>query len=147
MVDLLGVWLGVDMATLWQADEAFFEPLRDREIVNAMLREVAGKKVAEANLTEKVKTQKAILRDHLDGSNDRKIVEGWVPKWLAFPPCAYAGRPLPTLDRHKRIAPLAKRLPARLEAIPAGETCARQDGSAAAPAPAPAVPGAAIAAE
>lgn len=112
LVDLLGVWLKVDMAALWQADDAFFEPLRDRKVVNAMLREVAGKKVADANLTEKVKTQKAILRDHLEGTNNRRKVEGWVPKWLAFPPAAYAGRPLPTLRRFKSVAALVKQLPA-----------------------------------
>lgn len=147
LVDLLGVWLKVDMAALWQADDAFFEPLRDRRIVNAMLREVAGRKVAEANLTEKVKTQKAIIRDHLDGRDNRKMVEGWVPKWLAFPPAAYAGRPLPTLDRHKSVAALAKRLPVCPNATPPVETGAPQAGSPASPAPDIAEPGYAIAAE
>ncbi|SER23154.1 hypothetical protein [Sphingobium sp. YR768] len=147
LVDLLGLWLKVDMAALWQADDAFFEPLRDRKIVNAMLREVAGKKVADANLTEKVKTQKAIIRDHLGGTNDRTKVEGWVPKWLAFPPATYAGRPLPTLDRHKSVAALGKRLPACPRPAQPLAANARQPESQAAPAPDIAEPGYAIAAE
>lgn len=112
MVELLGIWLKPDMAGLWRADDAFFEGLRDRKIVNAMLREVAGKKVADANLTEWVRAQKTIIRDCLAGKNDRKKVATWVPKWLAFPPAAYVGRPFPTLDRFKAVAALAKGLPA-----------------------------------
>ncbi|MDQ1158913.1 ParB family chromosome partitioning protein [Sphingomonas sp. SORGH_AS 950] len=118
MVDLLGTWLKVDMADFWQADDAFLDQLRDRKIVNAMLRQVAGKKVSDANLIEKVKTQKAIIRDCLAGANQRKKVDNWVPKWLAFPPAAYAGRPLPTLDRWREVATLAKTLPAPLDAAP-----------------------------
>ncbi|MEH3101663.1 ParB/RepB/Spo0J family partition protein [Sphingomonas adhaesiva] len=118
VVDLLGAHLRVDMAALWQADDAFFAGLRDRKIVNAMLREVAGKPVADANLTEKVATQKAIIRDCLAGANNRRKVDGWVPKWLAFPPAAYAGRPLPTLDRWRVVQKLAKALPAPEPAAP-----------------------------
>jgi ParB family chromosome partitioning protein len=143
LVDLLGVWLKVDMAALWQADDAFFEPLRDRRIVNAMLRDIAGKKVADANLTEKVKTQKEIIRDHLDGTNARKKVEGWVPKWLAFPPDAYAGRPFPTLDRYRSVAALMKRLPP----CPSVEATARWPEEQTAPVPDTAEPNYAIAAE
>ncbi len=35
---------------------------------------------------------KRIVRDHLDGANGRTKVEGWVPKWMAFPPAAYTTR-------------------------------------------------------
>ena len=41
-----------------------------------MLKEVGGRKVADGNVTEKVKTQKPILRDVLDGTNDRPKGEG-----------------------------------------------------------------------
>lgn len=34
----------------------------------------------------------AIVRGHLDGSNGRTKVEGWVPKWMAFPSAAYTER-------------------------------------------------------
>ncbi len=116
IIELLGVWLKPDMASLWRADDAFFDGLRDRKVVNAMLRGVAGKKVSDANLTERVKAQKAIIRDCLTGQNDRKPVANWVPKWLAFPPASYVGRPFATLDRFKAIASLAKGLPAPIMA-------------------------------
>ncbi|WBO24465.1 hypothetical protein [Sphingomonas abietis] len=100
------------MASLWQPDEAFFDLIRDREVANVMLREVAGKKVADSNVTEKVKTQKDIIRDCLAGANDRPKVEGWVPKWLAFAPASYTARPFETLMRWKTVAPLLKGAPA-----------------------------------
>lgn len=110
VVELLGACLMPDMAALWTADDALFDAIRDRKIVNAMLREVAGKKVADANLAETAKAQKAIIRDCLAGVNNRRKVEKWVPKWLAFPPAAYVGRPFATLDRFNAVQALAKRL-------------------------------------
>jgi len=112
VVDLLGACLNVDMAALWTADDAFFAGLRDRRIVNAMLRDVGGRAVADAHLTATAKAQKAILRDCLAGTNQRRKVGNWVPRWLAFPAAAYAARPLPTLDRWRTVQALAKTLPA-----------------------------------
>jgi ParB family chromosome partitioning protein len=79
-----------------------------------MLREVAGKKVADGNIAEKVKTQKAIVRDCLTGSNDRRKVEGWVPRWLRFPAASYTARPFPSLAKWKQVEPHIKGLPAPL---------------------------------
>ena len=118
VVELLGACLKPDMAALWTADDALFDAIRDRKIANAMLREVAGKKVADANLAETVKAQKAIIRDCLAGANNRRKVETWVPKWLAFPPAAYVGRPFPTLDRFKTVQALAKGLAVATPADP-----------------------------
>src|SRR3546814_15864402 len=53
---------------------------------------VGGDEVAVANAKEKGATLKTIVRDHLDGSNGRTQVEGWVPKWMSFPPAAYTER-------------------------------------------------------
>lgn len=74
-VDAAGAWLKVDIARFWSPDDAFFDLMRDRETVNAMLKEVGGRKVADGNLTEKVKTQKGILRDFVDGANGRSKPE------------------------------------------------------------------------
>ncbi|PIB92731.1 ParB N-terminal domain-containing protein [Caulobacter sp. FWC2] len=112
-VETAGTFLKVDVGAVWTPDEAFFELMRDREAVNAMLKEVGGKKVADGNLTEKVKTQKAILRDFLDGTNDRPKAARWTPKWLTFPAGAYTRRPFATAQRSKAVAPLLRgvRLP------------------------------------
>src|SRR3546814_8735685 len=80
------------MARYWQADDAFFELVRDREVRTCIVAEVAGPTVANANAGEKAKTLKRIVRDHLDGTDGRRKVDGWVPRWMAFPPTAYTVR-------------------------------------------------------
>ena len=84
-VETAGVHLRADARACWQPDDAFFDLIRDRASINAMLAEVAGKTVADANFAEKVASQKGILRDCLAGANGRAKVEGWLPGWLAFP--------------------------------------------------------------
>lgn len=91
-VEAVGGEIGVDMARYWEADDAFFESLRDKEILTCIVAEIAGDDVAAANGQEKGKTLKQIVRDHLGGANGRAKVEGWVPKWMAFPPAAYTAR-------------------------------------------------------
>lgn len=109
-VEAAGAWLKVDMAEVWAPDAAFFDLIRDRETVNAMLKEVGGKRVADGNLTEKVKTQKAIIQDYLAGANDRPKVDAWTPRWMAFPAAAYTRRPCAPAARARSVAPLLKRV-------------------------------------
>jgi len=115
-VEAAGAWLKVDIARFWAPDDAFFDLMRDRETVNAMLKEVGGKKVADGNLTEKVKTQKGILRDYVDGTNGRVKPEAWTPKWMAFPAQAYTRRPFDPARRARTVAPMLKRAEASAEA-------------------------------
>ena len=91
-VEAVGLHIGIDMAAWWSADDAFFAGLRDKEVLTALVAEVGGNEVGAANAKEKGATLKAIVRDHLDGSNGRTKVEGWVPKWMAFPPAGYTER-------------------------------------------------------
>lgn len=92
VVEAVGLHIGIDMAAWWSADDAFFAGLRDKEVLTALVAEVGGGEVAAANAKEKGAILKAIVRDHLDGSNGRAKVEEWVPKWMAFPPAAYTER-------------------------------------------------------
>jgi len=117
IVEAVGGFLKVDMARFWTSDDALFDLIRDRQVVNALLREVAGKGIADGNVAEKVKTQKAIIRDCLRGANGRKPVEGWVPKWLRFPASSYTVRPFATLAKWKQVEPLIKGLPAPVPQI------------------------------
>jgi ParB family chromosome partitioning protein len=103
VVEAAGNHIGVDMAALWTPDDAFFALLRDRQVVNAMLREVGGKRSADGNIAETVKTQKAVIRDFLAGTNKRRKVEHWTPKWLAFPAASYTTRPFPTLAQWRNV--------------------------------------------
>jgi ParB family chromosome partitioning protein len=92
MVEAAGVHLKVDMARHWQPDDTFFELLRDKPVINAMLAELAGKTVADGNLTEKTATQKKIIKDCLEGTSGRAKVENWLPGWMAFPARPYTDR-------------------------------------------------------
>ncbi|MES2443960.1 MAG: ParB/RepB/Spo0J family partition protein [Pseudomonadota bacterium] len=91
-VEAVGVHLNVAMADWWEADPAFFELIRDKEVLTRIVAEVAGESVASANAGEKTKALKAIIADAIAGANGRAKVERWVPKWMAFPPSAYTGR-------------------------------------------------------
>ncbi|PVM84455.1 chromosome partitioning protein ParB [Caulobacter radicis] len=116
-VEAAGLFLKVDMGAFWSPDQAFFDLIRDREAVNAMLKEVGGKKVADGNVSEKVKTQKAILRDFLEGTGDRPKVAKWTPKWLTFPAQAYTRRAFATARKSKAVAPLLRRVRALGEPV------------------------------
>lgn len=91
-VEMIGLHLGTDMRQHWQVDAAFFDQLRDREVLLAITGEVAGPEVAAANAGEKGKALKAIIADCLEGTNGRAKAEPWVPQWMAFPPSAYTSR-------------------------------------------------------
>ncbi|TGU46775.1 ParB/RepB/Spo0J family partition protein [bacterium M00.F.Ca.ET.152.01.1.1] len=107
VVEALGHHLNVDMAACWQADDAFFELLRDKEIANVMLADIGGKIVADGNVAEKVKTQKKIIRDFLAGENGREQVETWLPRWMKFPVESYTARGgFRTADQWARVQPL-----------------------------------------
>lgn len=92
LVETLGVHLDVEMADYWTADAAFFDLVRDREILTALLADVGGASIAAANASEKTKTVKGIIADHLTGENGREKQENWLPRWMAFPPSAYTER-------------------------------------------------------
>jgi len=66
-------------------------PPRPRGL-GGIVSEVAGEPIASANTGEKGKTLKRIIRDHLDGNEGRAKVDGWVPRWMQFPPSAYTAR-------------------------------------------------------
>ena len=91
-VEAIGTCLGTDMRRHWRGDTAFFDQLRDREILLAIVGEVAGEEVARAIEKEKAKALKTIIADHLCGTNGREQVAPWVPRWMACPPEAYTAR-------------------------------------------------------
>ena len=91
-IEAVGLVLGIEMAAWWQTDTAFLDLVRDKEVLGAMVADVAGTTVAAANAREKGATLKRIIADHLTGAGGRPRVERWVPRWLAFPPSAYTPR-------------------------------------------------------
>ncbi len=89
VVEAVGNYLGVDMANHWEPDDEFLDLIRDKRVLTAMMREIAGKRTADAHVTATGKVMKKVIRDCLRGENDRKKVEGWLPRYLAFPFRAY----------------------------------------------------------
>ncbi|WP_246252186.1 ParB/RepB/Spo0J family partition protein [Allomesorhizobium camelthorni] len=107
IVEALGMHLNVDMGAVWQPDGTFFDLIRDKEVANAMLADIAGTQVAAANISEKVKTQKQIVRDFSEGTNGRTKVENWLPAWMAFPARAYTERGgFRNAEQWAKVAPL-----------------------------------------
>lgn len=75
----------------WEPDRAFFDLMRDKEAVNAMVREVAGDNSADAHKASTAKVQKQVIAGCLDGTRETKVT-GWVPRYLAFPASGYTDR-------------------------------------------------------
>jgi ParB family chromosome partitioning protein len=135
LIEAVGLHVGVDMARWWRADDALFELIRDRELLDAIVAEIAGPVVAGANATEKSKVLKTIVRNHLDGADGRRRVEHWVPRWMQFPPSAYTARggvgtvrAYAALDADGGSDEPDPAAPARLPALPAPDE--RPGGSA-----------------
>jgi ParB family chromosome partitioning protein len=89
----------------WRPDACFLPLVRDRAVIDAMLAEVAGDRIARSNLSEKTSVKKRIIADCLAGDG-RPKVEGWVPRYLAFPPKAYTPRGTRGVSAAETIAPL-----------------------------------------
>lgn len=92
LIELLGRQLELDMADSWSADRAFLDLIKDREVLDGMVTELAGEDAAEANAKATGKVKRQIVADCLNGVNGRAKVERFVPRWMAFPPAAYTSR-------------------------------------------------------
>ena len=116
-VDMLGQITGTDMRTCWNDTTVLPDLIRDKQLLNAVVAEVAGADVAEANAGATTKVQRGILVDCLIGNNGRAKVEGWLPRWFAFPPSGYTERGgIGGVERRARIASLFA--PAEIEDEP-----------------------------
>lgn len=97
VIEQVGCHLAVDMTGSYTPDDAFFDLIRSKALVNAMLADIGGKSVADANVSATAKVQKGIIRDFLTGANERKKVDNWLPGYFRFPLESYtpggAGRP------------------------------------------------------
>ncbi|WP_428410580.1 ParB/RepB/Spo0J family partition protein [Hyphococcus sp.] len=94
----LGAW--------WTPDEAFFELLRDKRAINAMVADIAGATAAKSVLTDTAKAQKAVIRDRLKLSGENEC-SSWLPAWMATPPRRLVdGAACPPADQWARIAGL-----------------------------------------
>ena len=103
-VEALGHLLAVDMDAWWTPDAAFFDLLRDKPAINAMLAEIAGKQTGYVHLTETAKAQKDAIQHCLAGTGGRKKVEKWKPRYFRFPMQSYTKRKgLPAVEQWNAI--------------------------------------------
>lgn len=91
MVDTLGSLIGTDMRNWWTPDDTFFDLLRDKAAINAMVREIAGDQAADAHTAATAKVQKQIINDCLSGQRQPEVKD-WLPRYMAFPAGSYTQR-------------------------------------------------------
>ena len=73
----------------WRPDGTFFDLLGGKDVVQAMLADIASPAVADGNKSETSKVQKGIIKDFLNGTNGREYKMDWLPAYFQFPPKAY----------------------------------------------------------
>ncbi|WP_415402455.1 ParB/RepB/Spo0J family partition protein [Tateyamaria sp. SN3-11] len=88
LIDELGEVMDSDMRQHWSPEPLFFDLVRDKQVLNEMVREYAGESIADQNLTATAKTQRAILNACLDGTRAPER-EDWMPYYMAFPQGSY----------------------------------------------------------
>lgn len=91
LIEILGNMLDVEMANHWQPDDTFFDLLRDKQAINAILQQVGGKSAAKGNITATAKVQKQIIRDYLNGTRELQQSD-WQPDYMQFPMRAYTDK-------------------------------------------------------
>lgn len=108
MVELLGSLLKVDMADHWSPDDIFFGLFKDKQAINAALKQIGGKTVADAHITSTAKVQKDVMRQYLEGARKPQKA-GWMPNYMAFPMKSYTKRGgLDAINRWNRVKKHAK---------------------------------------
>ncbi|MFN3226824.1 MAG: ParB/RepB/Spo0J family partition protein [Hyphomicrobiales bacterium] len=103
LVEALGFQLDASLASHWSPDDTFFDLLKDKEAINAILKEVGGKATADAHVSETAKLQKKLIRQHLDGSR-KPHKPDWQPRYASFPMKAYTKRGgIEAIERAKAV--------------------------------------------
>jgi ParB family chromosome partitioning protein len=92
LIETLGRHLQIDMVDAYAVDGTLLDLIKDREVLDAMVAEVAGQQAADANAKATGKVKRQIIADCLSGTNGRAKVERFVPRWMVFPPSAYTQR-------------------------------------------------------
>lgn len=95
-----------DMSAYWKLDAAFFDLLRDKRAINAMVAEIGSKSLAESCVTETAKVQKQIIGNRIIGEGCEANPD-WRPGWMHCPPTRLVeGACSPPADAWGRIAGL-----------------------------------------
>jgi ParB family chromosome partitioning protein len=100
---------GTDLRMHWKPDATFFDLLRDRRVVNAMVSDIGSPSLAEACASETLKAQKEVLANRIAGEGCKPDPH-WRPGWMQVPPARQVeGAASPPADAWDRIAGLFER--------------------------------------
>ena len=88
-VEAIGLLTKPDFGDYWSPDDAFFDILRDKPTINAMVKEIAGKSCADGAVTDTAKQQKQIIKNRMAGHGVEDASPDWLPRWAAFPAKPY----------------------------------------------------------
>jgi len=97
---------GTDPAKFWKPDEAFFDQLRDKRVINAFIADAVSPETAREAGDATAKAQKAQLAEALV-ARDASLDSAWMPGWMHVPPTRHIeGAASPPADAWNRIAGL-----------------------------------------
>ena len=88
-IEAIGLLTTPNFGDYWSPDDAFFDILRDKPTINAMVKEIAGKSCADGAVTDTAKLQKQIIKNRMAGHGVEKATPDWLPRWAAFPAKPY----------------------------------------------------------
>ena len=88
-VEAIGLLTKPDFGDYWSPDDAFFDILRDKPTINAMVKDIAGKSCADGAVTDTAKLQKQIIKNRMAGHGVEEASPDWLPRWAAFPAKPY----------------------------------------------------------
>jgi len=94
VVEAVAAAVQPDMDNLWTPDDAFFDILRDKRVINAMLKDIGGKRFADSLISETGTKQKTALRNRLDPKvvGTDVATPDWRPRWMQSVPTHYLDR-------------------------------------------------------
>jgi ParB family transcriptional regulator, chromosome partitioning protein len=95
-----------DPGEFWKPDDAFFDLLRDKRVINAMVADIGSPSLAETCATDTAKAQKTVVANRISGEGCAPD-PGWRPGWMQVPPTRQIdGAACPPADAWDRIAGL-----------------------------------------
>lgn len=97
---------GTDLSVYWRPDQAFFDLLRDKPVINALLASIGGPALAESCAADTARAQKTVLANRIAGEGCAPH-PNWCPGWMQVPPARHVdGAASGPADAWDRIAGL-----------------------------------------
>ncbi|MEP0315150.1 MAG: ParB/RepB/Spo0J family partition protein [Hyphomonas sp.] len=106
MAEAIAVATETDMAAYWKPEPVFFDLVRDKRAINAMMADIASPSTAKAALTDTGKAQKELIWNRITGEGCEANSD-WRPGWMQVPPTRLIeGAGSPPVDAWSRVSGL-----------------------------------------